>query len=172
MRAVHVGVVVGAVLVSNAAVTSAHFKLLEPASWLVANDRGDPQKAAPCGGDAKDKGTPSNVVGKGCRRPEGPHPCARDHLPSWPLPRCACGELSRRAAARSGDDDEGHRKGTAFGVGGRTEPAAEARPCRRPVSRTTRGRARRRPTRRTSSCRTSTARNAHCRLFSGWPSTG
>ena len=64
MRAIHVGVVVGAVLVSNSAVTSAHFKLLEPASWLVANDRGDPQKAAPCGGDAKDKGTPSNIVGK------------------------------------------------------------------------------------------------------------
>ena len=32
--------------------------------WLVANDRGDPQKAAPCGGDAKDKGAPSNIVGK------------------------------------------------------------------------------------------------------------
>jgi hypothetical protein len=27
----------------------AHFKLLEPASWLIENDRGDPQKAAPCG---------------------------------------------------------------------------------------------------------------------------
>ena len=64
MRAVHVGVVVGAVLSSNSAVTRAHFKLLEPASWLVSNDRGDPQKAAPCGGDAKDKGTPSNIVGK------------------------------------------------------------------------------------------------------------
>ena len=28
---------------------SAHFKLLEPASWLVENNLGDPQKAAPCG---------------------------------------------------------------------------------------------------------------------------
>ena len=28
----------------------AHFKLLEPASWLVENALGDPQKAAPCGG--------------------------------------------------------------------------------------------------------------------------
>jgi hypothetical protein len=46
------------------AATHAHFRLIEPASWLVANDRGDPQKAAPCGGDAKDKGTPSNIVGK------------------------------------------------------------------------------------------------------------
>jgi hypothetical protein len=42
----------------------AHFKLLEPSSWIVSNDRGDPQKAGPCGGDAKDPGTPTNVVGK------------------------------------------------------------------------------------------------------------
>ena len=42
----------------------AHFKLLEPASWIVESDRGDPQKAGPCGGDAKDKGTPTAVVGK------------------------------------------------------------------------------------------------------------
>jgi hypothetical protein len=27
----------------------AHFRLLEPASWLVENNLGDPQKAAPCG---------------------------------------------------------------------------------------------------------------------------
>ena len=40
----------------------AHFKLLEPASWLVESDRGDPQKAAPCGGDPK--ATPSAVIGK------------------------------------------------------------------------------------------------------------
>jgi hypothetical protein len=42
----------------------AHFKLLEPASWLVSNDRGDPQKAGPCGGDLKGPGTPSNVIGQ------------------------------------------------------------------------------------------------------------
>ena len=42
----------------------AHFKLLEPASWIVESERGDPQKAAPCGGDAKDKGTPTNAIGK------------------------------------------------------------------------------------------------------------
>ena len=64
MRALQVGLVVGAALLCDPSVTRAHFKLLEPASWLVSNDRGDPQKAAPCGGDAKDKGTPSNIVGK------------------------------------------------------------------------------------------------------------
>jgi hypothetical protein len=33
--------------------TSAHFKLLEPASWINSNERGDPQKVGPCGGDPK-----------------------------------------------------------------------------------------------------------------------
>lgn len=42
----------------------AHFKLLEPASWIVESDRGDPQKAGPCGGDSKDKGTPTGTVAK------------------------------------------------------------------------------------------------------------
>ena len=33
----------------TSAAVSAHFKLIEPASWLVENERGDPQKLAPCG---------------------------------------------------------------------------------------------------------------------------
>ena len=44
--------------------TSAHFKLLEPASWLVESDRGDPQKAGPCGGSNTDWGKPSYAVTK------------------------------------------------------------------------------------------------------------
>jgi hypothetical protein len=43
---------------------SAHFKLLEPASWLIENERGDPQKAGPCGGSNTDWGKPSYIVGK------------------------------------------------------------------------------------------------------------
>src|SRR5438093_10744412 len=42
----------------------AHFKLLEPASWLVESDRGDPQKAGPCGGSNTDWGKPSYIVSK------------------------------------------------------------------------------------------------------------
>lgn len=33
--------------------TYAHFKLLEPASWITETERGDPQKLGPCGGDPK-----------------------------------------------------------------------------------------------------------------------
>jgi hypothetical protein len=43
---------------------SAHFKLLEPASWLIEDQRGDPQKAGPCGGTNTDYGKPSYIVNK------------------------------------------------------------------------------------------------------------
>jgi hypothetical protein len=42
----------------------AHFRLLEPASWLIEDDRGDPQKAGPCGGTNADYGKPSYAVTK------------------------------------------------------------------------------------------------------------
>ena len=44
--------------------TYAHFKLLEPTSWLVESDRGDPQKAGPCGGSNTDWGKPSYAISK------------------------------------------------------------------------------------------------------------
>jgi hypothetical protein len=42
----------------------AHFKLVEPASWLIETDRGDPQKAGPCGGSNTDWGKPSYAITK------------------------------------------------------------------------------------------------------------
>src|SRR5881397_3094705 len=42
----------------------AHFKLLEPGSWLMESDRGDPQKSGPCGGSNTDWGKPSYIVTK------------------------------------------------------------------------------------------------------------
>jgi hypothetical protein len=44
------------------AVADAHFKLLEPTSWIVEDQRGDPQKAGPCGGTNTDYGKPTYVV--------------------------------------------------------------------------------------------------------------
>jgi hypothetical protein len=46
------------------AVAHAHFRLLEPTSWLIESDRGDPQKAGPCGGTNTDYGKPSYVISK------------------------------------------------------------------------------------------------------------
>jgi hypothetical protein len=54
--------VAAAVVVPAAA--HAHFKLLEPTSWIIENERGDPQKAGPCGGTNTDWGMPSNVISK------------------------------------------------------------------------------------------------------------
>lgn len=42
----------------------AHFRLLEPASWLIEDQRGDPQKTGPCGGTNTDYGKPSYAVTK------------------------------------------------------------------------------------------------------------
>ena len=46
--------------------TVAHFRLLEPASWINADQRGDPQKVGPCGGDPKGQNEKllTNVVTK------------------------------------------------------------------------------------------------------------
>ena len=54
---------VGAVVIA-AQTMSAHFKLMEPASWLIESDRGDPQKSGPCGGSNTDWGKPSYIVSK------------------------------------------------------------------------------------------------------------
>jgi len=51
-----------ALVLSASSALGAHFRLLEPASWIVENERGDPQKAGPCGVDPKGTSTPSGVV--------------------------------------------------------------------------------------------------------------
>lgn len=43
---------------------AAHFKLLEPQSWINEAANGDPQKMAPCGGTSANPGTPSSAVTK------------------------------------------------------------------------------------------------------------
>jgi hypothetical protein len=42
----------------------AHFTLMEPASWLMENKLGDPQKLGPCGGTSADAGMPTNAIGQ------------------------------------------------------------------------------------------------------------
>lgn len=51
--------VTGAVLAPSA---GAHFKLVEPASWIEEDERGDPQKLAPCGGTLADGGTRTDRI--------------------------------------------------------------------------------------------------------------
>ena len=42
----------------------AHFRLLEPASWLQESEIGDPQWAVPCGGTSTDPGKPTGAITK------------------------------------------------------------------------------------------------------------
>jgi hypothetical protein len=58
------GILVAGIPTVMSRAVSAHFKLLEPASWLIENERGDPQKSGPCGGSNTDWGKPSYIVGK------------------------------------------------------------------------------------------------------------
>ena len=53
-----------AATVAASPAADAHFRLLEPASWLTEDQRGDPQKAGPCGGSNTDWGKPSYAVTK------------------------------------------------------------------------------------------------------------
>ena len=104
------------------AAVQAHFQLLEPASWLVENQLGDPQKLAPCGSAptaaANGTGYPAQQCCVG-RRPavrSCTSRCGND-LPPRPLPRRARRQFARGAACRSvtrADD----RAGSAVGVGG------------------------------------------------------
>ena len=54
--------VFGGLLLAVQPAADAHFKLLAPASWIIENDRGDPQKAGPCGGSNSDWGTASHAI--------------------------------------------------------------------------------------------------------------
>ncbi len=64
MRYFVVGVFAVGGLAALAPFADAHFKLLEPESWLMEDNRGDPQKLGPCGGTSDKAGTPSSIVNK------------------------------------------------------------------------------------------------------------
>jgi hypothetical protein len=56
---------VGVLLLAIAPRGVAHFRLLEPASWLQESEKlGDPQWSAPCGGTLTDPGKPTGAMTK------------------------------------------------------------------------------------------------------------
>jgi hypothetical protein len=59
---VKAGIVFAMGLTAISSVVHAHFRLVEPTSWIIEDERGDPQKAGPCGGTNTDYGKPSYVV--------------------------------------------------------------------------------------------------------------
>jgi hypothetical protein len=61
---IRIAIVAATVLCATPVAVIGHFKLMEPASWLIENERGDPQKTGPCGGSNTDWGKPSYAVTK------------------------------------------------------------------------------------------------------------
>lgn len=53
---------IGAVVLLAPSAASPHFVLLEPTNSLVQDARGDPQKLAPCGGNAEGPGVSTNAI--------------------------------------------------------------------------------------------------------------
>ena len=88
----------------------AHFRLIEPASWLVANDRGDPQKAAPAAATRRTWALRSNIVGKAVGG-QKLHLKVQETIYHPATPGRPRGELARRASARSGTTTRTTEKG-------------------------------------------------------------
>jgi hypothetical protein len=55
-------IAVAAAMGMGATAAQAHFLLEAPASWIEQDERGDPQKLAPCGGTIADGGTRTGIV--------------------------------------------------------------------------------------------------------------
>jgi len=53
---------VGMIALGAPVAAPAHFILMQPNSWLVENQLGDPQKAGPCGGTTANPGTPTGAI--------------------------------------------------------------------------------------------------------------
>lgn len=64
MKYLAVFVIASAAMALLTPFAAAHFKLLEPGSWLVESNLGDPQKLGPCGGTTANAGMPSQIVNK------------------------------------------------------------------------------------------------------------
>jgi hypothetical protein len=62
MKLIRVSVVALLIVGTAPVMAAGHFKLLEPASRLVEDQRGDPQKLGPCGGTSAAAGTPTGIV--------------------------------------------------------------------------------------------------------------
>jgi hypothetical protein len=53
----------GCLLLTLAPLGAAHFRLIEPASWIQESEElGDPQWSAPCGGTLTDPGRPTGAI--------------------------------------------------------------------------------------------------------------
>ena len=62
MKLIRLSLVAMLVIGTAPVMADGHFRLLEPSSRLVEDQRGDPQKLGPCGGTSANAGTPTGIV--------------------------------------------------------------------------------------------------------------
>jgi hypothetical protein len=62
MKSATIRLAVAITTILAAAAAHAHFRLVEPASWIEENERGDPQKLAPCGGTIANPGVRTGAI--------------------------------------------------------------------------------------------------------------
>ena len=148
----------------------AHFKLLEPTSWLMEDDRGDPQKAGPCGGTNADWGKPSYAVSK-VTGGQKIHIKLQETIYHPGHYRVALAvnsptELPKDPEVTTRDTERGPQSVSAKIQDPPPIPLlADGLLCIPRVQRS------RRCSKPMFSCRTSAARNARCNWCSSWPNT-
>ena len=122
-------------LIALPAGTAAHFRLLEPQSWLEMNNLGDPQKVGPCGGDPK--GENQKLLTNAVTKVAGGsklHLKIQETIFHSGHYRVALAVNSRTELPPDPyTPGEVDRKGALFSVGPDPEPAADSHPCRRLV---------------------------------------
>ena len=124
-----------ATLAALPSATSAHFKLLEPASWITEDSAGRSAEARSM--RRRPEGAERHALvacgheshGRREIAPKNPG----DDLPLGPLPHRSRGELEGRAAARSDDLRAVHRPRRVLDVGRDSESSANPRARRRVV---------------------------------------
>jgi hypothetical protein len=155
-------------LIVFAPMSIAHFRLIEPASWLQESQLGDPQKMAPCGGTSADPGKPTGAVAS-AQGGERLHISLHETLFHPGFYRVALAVNSRDELPPDPDV-----KTEPSAQGPRSISAAIHFPRCRPSSPTACSPIRRNSTgisKPTLSSRTSTAPNVRFKLSSSWPLT-
>ena len=105
---------------------AAHFRLIEPASWLQESQLGDPQKMAPCGGTSADAGKPTGAV-TNVQGGDKLHIKLRETVFHPGFYRVALAVNSRdELTARPGREDRAHSERPTIGLGVHSIPTGAA----------------------------------------------